>query len=41
MALGFIPMGYYWMKGNVYFKMPSKLDRQAQLMELQQMDQLL
>ena len=41
MALGLIPMGYYWAKGNPYFKMPSKLDRHAQLIELQQMEGLL
>jgi amino acid transporter len=39
MALGLIPMAIYWMKGSAYFKMPSKLDRQAQLLELQEMEQ--
>jgi amino acid transporter len=39
MALGFVPMAIYWMKGSAYFKMPSKLDRNAQLLELQEMEQ--
>jgi len=41
MALGFIPMAWYWHKGAPYFKMPDKLDRHAQLLELQQMEELL
>jgi amino acid transporter len=41
MALGFIPMAWYWYKGAPYFKMPDKLDRHAQLLELQQMEELL
>lgn len=41
MALGLIPMSYDWMKGNPYFKMPGKLDRHAQLIELQQIKELL
>ena len=39
MALGFIPIAYYWLKGNPYFKMPSKLDRHAQDIELVEMQQ--
>ena len=39
MALGFIPMTYYWMKGSPYFKMPTKLDREAQLEEIAEMEQ--
>jgi amino acid transporter len=41
MALGFIPLFYYWKKGNPYFKMPDKLDRHAQQIELKQMEELL
>jgi hypothetical protein len=41
MALGFIPMAWYWYKGAPYFKMPDKLDRHAQLLELTQMEELL
>jgi amino acid transporter len=41
MALGFIPMAWYWYKGAPYFKMPDKLDRHAQLLELKQMEDLL
>jgi amino acid transporter len=41
MALGLIPLFYYWRKGNPYFKMPSKLDRHAQQIELKQMEELL
>jgi amino acid transporter len=41
MALGLIPLFYYWQKGNPYFKMPSKLDRHAQQIELKQMEELL
>ena len=39
MALGFIPMTYYWLKGSEYFKMPSKLDRLAQEEELFEMQE--
>ena len=38
MALGLIPIAYYWMKGNPYFKMPSSLDRHAQDLELREME---
>ena len=41
MALGLIPLIYYWSKGNPYFKMPDKLDRVAQQIELTQMEELL
>jgi amino acid transporter len=41
MALGLIPLFYYWAKGNPYFKMPDKLDRHAQQIELKQMEELL
>jgi hypothetical protein len=41
MALGLIPMAWYWYKGAPYFKMPDKLDRHAQLLELTQMEELL
>ena len=41
MALGFIPMAWYWRKGAPYFKMPEKLDRVAQQLELKQMEELL
>ena len=39
MALGLIPLGYYWAKGNAYFKIPSRLDRHAQDLELVEMQQ--
>jgi amino acid transporter len=36
MALGLIPMAFYWIKGNPYFDMPTKEDRVAVLMEFEQ-----
>jgi len=39
MALGLIPMFYYWSRGNAYFKIPSRLDRHAQDIELVEMQQ--
>jgi hypothetical protein len=36
MALGIIPMAFYWLKGNPYFKMPAKEDRIAVLHEFEQ-----
>jgi amino acid transporter len=36
MALGLIPMSYYWAKGNPYFTMPPKEDRVAVLEEFEQ-----
>ena len=37
MALGFIPIGYYWfVKKNPYFNMPSKEDRHAVIEEFEQ-----
>ena len=41
MALGLIPMAWYWYKGAPYFKMPDKLDRHAQQLELKQLEELL
>lgn len=41
MALGLIPMTYYWIKGNPYFKMPTKLERVAQIVEIEEMEELL
>jgi len=35
-ALGLIPMLYYWSKGHIYFKMPSKEERVAVLLEVEQ-----
>ena len=35
MALGLIPMIYYWSKGNPYFEMPAKEDRIAVLEEFE------
>ena len=35
-ALGFIPMIYYWSKGHVYFNLPTKQERLAALGELEQ-----
>jgi amino acid transporter len=36
MALGLIPMAYYWLKGNPYFDLPSKEDRHAVIVEFEQ-----
>ncbi len=36
MALGLIPMAYYWAKGVPYFKMPAKEDRHAVIQEFEQ-----
>ena len=36
MALGLIPMFYYWAKKNPYYEMPSKEDRSAVLEEFEQ-----
>ncbi len=41
MALGLIPMAWYWYKGAPYFKMPDKVDRIAQELELKQIEELL
>ena len=35
MALGLIPMTYYWVKGNPYFELPTKEDRLAVLEEFE------
>ena len=35
-ALGIIPMTYYWIKGSPYFILPTKEDRHAVLMEFEQ-----
>jgi len=35
MALGLIPMTYYWMKGNPYFDLPTKEDRLAVIEEFE------
>ncbi len=35
-ALGFIPMIWYWSRGHAYFKIPSKEERVAVLIELEQ-----
>ena len=36
MALGLIPMTYYWVQGNPYFDLPTKEDRVAVLEEFEQ-----
>jgi hypothetical protein len=36
MALGLIPMFYYWSRRNPYFKMAPKEDRHAVLLEFEQ-----
>jgi amino acid transporter len=41
MVLGFIPMAWYWHKGVPYFKMPDKVERKAQLLVLEQIEELL
>ena len=35
MALGLIPMAYYWMKGNPYFNVPTREERTAVVEELE------
>ncbi len=35
MALGLIPMAFYWTKGNPYFDLPTKEDRHAVLQEFE------
>lgn len=35
MALGLIPIAYYWLKGNPYFNLPSSEDRHAVIRELE------
>jgi amino acid transporter len=39
MALGVIPMTYYWVKGNPYFALPSPQDRHAVVEELEELEQ--
>jgi hypothetical protein len=34
-AAGFIPMFYYWSKGHIYFKLPSKEERLAVMHEIE------
>ena len=34
-ALGFIPMLWYWSRGHVYFKMPTKAERIAVMHEIE------
>jgi amino acid transporter len=41
MALGLIPMFYYWAKGNPYYKRATKLERVAQIQEIEEMEELL
>jgi hypothetical protein len=41
MALGLIPMAWYWYKGAPYFKIPDKVERHAQLLVLEQIEELL
>ena len=36
MALGLIPMFFYWAKKNPYYEMPSKEDRHAVIEEFEQ-----
>jgi amino acid transporter len=40
MALGLIPMTYYWLKGNNYFNMPTKLERVARVEEIEEIEEL-
>ena len=35
-AFGFLPMIYYWTRGHAYFKMPTKAERIAVLLEVEQ-----
>ncbi len=41
MALGLIPMTYYWSKGNPYFNMPTKLERVVRVEEVHEIERLL
>ena len=34
-AAGFIPMFYYWSKGHIYFKLPTKEERLAVMHEIE------
>jgi len=34
--LGFLPMIYYWSRGHAYFKLPTKAERIAVLLEVEQ-----
>ncbi len=38
MALGLIPMTYYWVKGNPYFTIPDKEDRHAVMEEMEELE---
>ncbi|MDE3083007.1 MAG: APC family permease [Acidobacteriota bacterium] len=38
MALGLIPMSYYWAKGNPYFTIPEKEDRHAVIEEMEELE---
>ena len=40
-ALGVFPMVYYWIKGRPYYQMPSKLERDVRLDDLEEIDHLL
>ena len=41
LALGLVPMAYYWARGNPYFKMPTKLERLARVQEVEEIEELL
>jgi amino acid transporter len=36
-AIGILPMAWYWSRGHVYFKMPSKAERIAVLEEIEEL----
>ena len=38
MALGLVPMTYYWVKGNPYFTIPDKEDRHAVMEEMEELE---
>lgn len=40
-ALGIIPMVYYWLKGNPYYAMPTKLEREVRVEEVNEIEELL
>lgn len=40
-GLGVIPLVYYWVKGNPYYKMPSKIDRVVRVEEVEDIERLL
>ena len=40
-GLGLVPLVYYWIRGNPYYKMPPKIERTVGLEEIEEMERLL